>query len=89
MSAFWWDDPESQSPYQKQRDLDHAPDPVWGLRHRHFASSTIYRDGDPNHDCVGTPRRVYVFDAEYLDQHERAVAQAAVAEYQRAEEVAW
>lgn len=49
----------------------------WGPFHRHFANDAIHRDGGPECDQPGTPRRVYVFDAENLDAHERAVARYA------------
>jgi len=35
-------------------------------------------DGGPECDQPGTPRRVYVFDPDALDAHERAVARWAV-----------
>jgi hypothetical protein len=53
----------------------------WGpfhAHHRHFASDAIHRDGGPECDQPGIPRRVYVFDAEYLHAHEMAVARWAV-----------
>lgn len=50
----------------------------WGPFHRHFANDAIHRDGGPECDQPGTPRRVYVFDPEFLDAHERAVARYAV-----------
>ncbi len=51
----------------------------WGPFHRHFCSDAIHRDGHPECDQPGTPRRVYVFDPENLSQHERAVALYAIA----------
>jgi hypothetical protein len=47
--------------------------------HRHFASGAVHRDGGPECDQPGTPRRVYVFDAEVLSEHELNVARYAVA----------
>lgn len=72
------------TPWQVARDrAEQAGDwpEAWGPHHchRHFASDAIHRDGGPECDQPGTPRRVYVFDAEYLHQHELAVAQWAVA----------
>lgn len=46
----------------------------WGPHHRHFASDAIHRDGKPECDQPGTQHRVYVFDADYLDAHERFIA---------------
>jgi hypothetical protein len=50
----------------------------WGPFHRHFANDAIHRDGGPECDQPGTPRRVYVFDPDYLKEHEAAVARWAV-----------
>lgn len=50
----------------------------WGPFHRHFGSDAVHRDGSPECDQPGTPRRVFVFDGEYLDEHERYVAAWAV-----------
>lgn len=47
--------------------------------HRHFASDVIHRDGGPECDQPGTPRRVYVFDPDVLSEHELNVARYAVA----------
>lgn len=47
---------------------------AWGPFHRHFANDAVHRDGGPECDQPGTPRRVYVFDPEFLDEHERKVA---------------
>ena len=70
-----WDD--WRSPWQADRDQAEEtgawPDPEWGPHHRHFASAAIHRDGGPECDQPGTPRRVIVFDEDYLDQHERAI----------------
>jgi hypothetical protein len=54
---------------------------AWGPFHchRHFANDAIHRDGGPECDQPGTPRRVYVFDAEFLSEHEWAVALYAIA----------
>ena len=38
--------------------------------HRHFANDAVHRDGGPECDQPGTPRRVYVFDPDYLSEHE-------------------
>ena len=50
----------------------------WGPFHRHFANDAIHRDGGPECDQPGTPRRVYVFDPDCLDEHERLVARWAI-----------
>lgn len=42
--------------------------------HRHFANDAVHRDGGPECDQPGTPRRVYVFDPDYLSEHEAIVA---------------
>jgi hypothetical protein len=70
---------DDQTPWQADRDLaEHirtaVPGAAWGPFHRHFASDAIHRDGGPECDQPGTPRRVYVFDPDVLDKHERAVA---------------
>ena len=49
----------------------------WGPFHRHFANDAIHRDGGPECDQPGTPRRVYVFDPDYLSAHEAKVAEWA------------
>jgi hypothetical protein len=65
-----------------QRDRDHAeltgkwPE-SWGPFHRHFANDAVHRDGGPECDQPGTPRRVYVFDPEYLSEHEAIVTRWA------------
>jgi hypothetical protein len=46
----------------------------WGPFHRHFVSDAIHRDGGPECDQPGTPRRVYVFDSDYLKKHEAFIA---------------
>jgi hypothetical protein len=38
--------------------------------HRHFANDAVHRDGGPECNQPGTPRRVYVFDPDYLSEHE-------------------
>ena len=43
----------------------------------HFANDAIHRDGGPECDQPGTPRRVYVFDPDYLSVHEAKVAEWA------------
>lgn len=76
-------DPEP-TPWQAARDEAErtgAWQDGWGpfhTHHRHFANAAIHRDGGPECDQPGTPRRVYVFDDEYLAEHELAVAQWAV-----------
>jgi len=45
----------------------------WGPFHRHFANDAIHRDGGPECDQPGSPRRVYVFDPDYLKEHEEAI----------------
>lgn len=50
----------------------------WGPYHRHFANDAIHRDGGPECDQPGTPRRVYVSGPDYLHQHEMAVARWAI-----------
>lgn len=49
-----------------------------GPFHRHFANDAVHRDGGPECDQPGTPRRVYVFDGDYLHAHELAVVRWAV-----------
>jgi hypothetical protein len=51
----------------------------WGPFHRHFCSDAIHRDGGPECDQPGTPRRVYVFDAAYLSEHEAVITRRAAA----------
>lgn len=51
----------------------------WGPFHRHFANDAVHRDGGPECDQPGTPRRVYVFDPDALDAHELIVARYAIA----------
>jgi hypothetical protein len=48
--------------------------------HRHFANDAVHRDGGPECDQPGTPRRVYVFDPDYLSEHEAIVARHAAAQ---------
>ena len=50
----------------------------WGPYHRHFASDAIHRDGGPECDQAGSPRRVYGFDPDALDAHEAVVTQWAM-----------
>jgi hypothetical protein len=65
------------TPWQTDRDNAEATGdrpPDWGPFHRHFCNDAIHRDGGPECDQPGTPRRVYVFDEYALDEHERIVA---------------
>jgi hypothetical protein len=68
-----------------QRDRDEAersgalPPGMPHTFHRHFASDAIHRDGGPECDQPGSPRRVYVFDPEFLTEHELFVARYAAA----------
>ena len=69
-----------QTPWERDRDRaeETGTHPEsWGPFHRHFASDAIHRDGGPECDRPGTPRRVYVFDPEHLGEHERIVARYA------------
>ena len=71
-----------QTPWQIDRDNAERSGELsegWGPFHRHFASDAVHRDGGPECDQPGTSRRVYVFDAEDLDAHERIVARWAAA----------
>lgn len=73
-------DPE-QTPWQVARDRaeqDRCWPPSWGPFHRHFANDAIHRDGGPECDQPGTPRRVYMFDEDFLHEHELAVAAWAI-----------
>lgn len=70
-----------RTPWQADRDRAEATGQwpkAWGPFHRHFANDAVHRDGGPECDPPGTPRRVYVFDDDYLDEHERNVAAYAV-----------
>ena len=71
---------DARTPWQRDRDraeeTGNWPE-SWGPFHRHFASDAIHRDGRPECDQPGTPRRVYVFDPEHLTEHEAIVAQYA------------
>ena len=73
----------AKTPWQKDREkAENTTWPQewgWGPFHRHFANDAIHRDNNSECDQPGTPRRVYVFDPEFLDQHERAVAKYAIA----------
>ena len=77
-----------QAPFRADRDRAERtgtwPE-SWGPYHRHFGSDAVHRDGGPECDQPGTPRRVYVFDPDALDEHEAAVAAWAVERY-RAQE---
>lgn len=71
-----------RTPWQADRDRIEQtgawPDPAWGPFHRHFANGEIHRDGGPECNQPGTPRRVYMFDPDALDEHERIVARWAI-----------
>jgi hypothetical protein len=70
---------EFRTPWQDARDeAERTGTWSWGPFHRHFANDAIHRDGGPECDQPGTPRRVYVFDADTLDAHELAVARWAI-----------
>lgn len=65
-------------------DRDNAEDrgdlpAAWGPFHRHFASNAVHRDSGAECDQPGTPLRVYVFDPDTLDEHERIVARYGAA----------
>ena len=68
---------DDRTPFQIDRDRAEQtgtwPE-SWGPFHRHFANDAVHRDGGPECDQPGTPRRVYVFDPDALDEHERIVA---------------
>jgi hypothetical protein len=67
------------TPWQADRaEAERTGNWSWGPFHRHFANAAIHRDGGPECDQPGTPRRVYVFDDEYLHEHELAVARWAI-----------
>ena len=71
-----------RTPFQIARDIAEETGTwleSWGPFHRHFGNDAIHRDGGPECDQPGTPRRVYVFDPDYLDEHELAVARWAIA----------
>jgi hypothetical protein len=72
-----------QTPWEAERDAAERTGnlsvPGWGPFHRHFANGAIHRDGGPECDQPGTPRRVYLFDPDYLREHEVAVARYAIA----------
>jgi hypothetical protein len=73
---------DNRTPWQIERDETERTSnwqENWGPFHRHFTSDAIHRDGGSECDQPGTPRRVYVFDPDYLEQHERAVARYAIA----------
>lgn len=75
-------DPDTRTPFEADRDKAEEtgrwPE-SWGPFHRHFANDAVHRDGGPECDQPGTPRRVYVFDPEFLSDHEMAVARYAIA----------
>lgn len=74
---------DHRTPWQIDRDKTEEPgkrpQESWGPFHRHFANDAVHRDGGPECDQPGTPRRVYVFDPDALEAHERAVARYAIA----------
>ena len=74
-------DTDDRTPFQVDRDRAERTGTLpegWGhFHHRHFASDAIHRDGGPECDQPGTPRRVYVFDPDTLDAHEAIVARWA------------
>jgi len=73
---------DHRTPWQADRDraeeIGNWPE-SWGPFHRHFANDAVHRDGHPECDQPGTPRRVYVFDPDYLHEHEMIVARYAIA----------
>jgi hypothetical protein len=72
---------DAPTPWEIQRNRIEATGDwpsSWGPFHRHFANDAIHRDGGPECDQPGTPRRVYVFDPDTLSEHERHVAQYAI-----------
>ena len=74
-------EPIERTPFQAARD--HAEQTGtwperWGPFHRHYASDAIHRDGGPECDQPGTPRRVYMYDDDTLADHERAVGRWAI-----------
>jgi hypothetical protein len=75
-------DPEP-TPWQRDRnevERSGTLPPGWlHTFHRHFASDAVHRDGGPECGQPGTPRRVYVFDPDVLDEHELLVARYAAA----------
>ncbi len=74
-------DEDLRTPWQIDRDKAERTGTwpkSWGPFHRHFANDAIHRDGGPECDQPGTPRRVYVFDEDALDEHELAVARWAI-----------
>jgi hypothetical protein len=72
---------DPRTPWQIDRDRAEQtgkwPE-AWGPFHRHFANDAVHRDGGPECDQPGTPRRVYVFDPDHLSEHEAIVARWAV-----------
>jgi len=72
---------DDRTPWQIDRDRAEQtgtlPEGWEHFHHRHFASDAIHRDGGSECDQPGTPRRVYVFDGDVLDEHERIVARYA------------
>jgi hypothetical protein len=76
-------DDDYRTPWQVDRDKAERSGALpFGMSHtfhRHFANDAIHRDGGPECDQPGTPRRVYVFDPDVLDAHEMIVARYAIA----------
>jgi hypothetical protein len=74
---------EDPTPWQLQRDQAERtgalPAGFLNTYHRHFANGEVHRDGGPECTQPGTPRRVYVFDPDALDEHEKTVAAYAAA----------
>lgn len=70
-----------RTPWQADRDRAEKtgkwPE-SWGPFHRHFANDAVHRDGGPECDQPGTPRRVYVFDPDIPHEHEMIVARYAI-----------
>jgi hypothetical protein len=80
---------DSQTPFQAGRNRAERTGTwpaSWGPYHRHFGSDAVHRDGGPECDQPGTPRRVYVFDPDVLDEHEAAVARQSVERYRADQE---
>ena len=50
----------------------------WGPYHRHFASDAIHRDDGPECNEPGTPKRVYEFDPDYLEEHDQWIRDHAL-----------
>ena len=73
---------DERTPWQRDRDRAEETGnwPVTSVPyHRHFCSDAVHRDDGPECDQPGTPFRVYVFDPDYLHEHELNVARYAAA----------